>query len=85
MKNLLRTVAVAASLFVFAGCASNSNDKQSMPAEVCIMSNEPVDADSPSAEFHGETVRFCCTSCERKWNALDDAQKQAKLDAHMKK
>jgi hypothetical protein len=79
MKILKRLAVPVMGALLLAGCA-NQNDKAAMPAaEVCIMSGEPVDADSPSSEFMGQTVLFCCDRCKGKFDGMDDAGKQAKL------
>jgi hypothetical protein len=80
MKILKRLAAPLMGALLLCGCA-NQDDKAAMPvAEFCIMDpDNPVDADSPSSEFMGQTVRFCCDRCKGKFDAMDDAAKQAKL------
>lgn len=84
MKNLLRSVSVAASLFVVAACSGTQPAAASGSASVCVMSGESLDASSPTADYMGQKVGFCCDKCQAKWVALDDAGKKAKFDA-MKK
>lgn len=50
----------------------------------CPISNEPVDA-AVTSTHAGHTVAFCCASCQKKFNAMDAAKKDAivaKLAAH---
>jgi hypothetical protein len=83
MKNLLRTAAAAAALFVLAGCNSQpkATTNPGMLADVCIMSGEKIDASSPTADFMGGKVGFCCEKCLAKWNSLDDNGKKIAFDA----
>jgi starvation-inducible outer membrane lipoprotein len=83
MKNLLRTVAAAAALFVLAGCNSSPKtmNNPGMLADVCIMSGEKLDANCPTADFMGGKVGFCCEKCQAKWNSLDDNGKKIAFDA----
>jgi|688.fasta_scaffold399778_2 hypothetical protein len=84
MKKLLHA-AVPTLLVLFAACATRStttrSDAPSLLKSGCLISGEAVDADSPSADFAGGKVGFCCKSCLGKWNALDAAGKQARFDA----
>lgn len=84
MKKLLHA-AVPALLVLFAACATRStttrSDAPSLLKSRCLISGEAVDADSPSADFAGGKVGFCCKSCLGKWNALDAAGKQTKFEA----
>ncbi|MGD9691938.1 MAG: hypothetical protein AB7G17_03790 [Phycisphaerales bacterium] len=47
--------------------------------KTCIITGEPVEAGSPTAEFNGKTVDFCCKRCLRKWDAMSDSEKTATL------
>jgi hypothetical protein len=73
MKNLLRTAVAAAALLVLAGCNSSPKamSNPGLLADVCVMSGEKIDADSPTADFQGGKVGFCCEKCLAKWNSLD--------------
>lgn len=80
--NLLKrlVVPIAGTLLLF-GCASTG---ERLTDQTCVMMpGEPVTSDSRSAEFEGETVRFCCKSCARKWDKASDAEK-SQLVADMK-
>lgn len=82
MKKLLHAV-VPAVLFVFAACSTQA---AAAPAPAllkgsCLISGEPVKADSPTADYNGGKVAFCCKNCLGKWNGLDEAGKKAKFDA----
>ncbi len=81
MKVFTRLVAPLLGAVLFAGCA-NQKDTDTAPVaidEVCIISGEPVDADSPSVDYMGQTVRFCCTRCKSKFEGMDDAGKKAAM------
>jgi hypothetical protein len=81
MKNLLRTVSLVASFVVFAACSSTSAaPAPAGTASVCVMSGEALDANSPTADYHGAKVGFCCDKCQAKWNGLDDAGKKTAFD-----
>ncbi len=47
--------------------------------KTCVITGEPVDAGSPTAQFNGKTVDFCCKKCLRKWEAMSDSDKTATL------
>lgn len=83
MKNLARIVTVSLSLFLFVGCA---NQKDSAPAagllnSKCVVSGEDVDASSPTVDYNGGKLAFCCDKCVAKWNGMDDAGKKAAFAA----
>ncbi len=84
MKNLLRSLSIAASLVLVAACAGTKPVPDSGTAAVCVISGEALDASSPSSDYMGQKVGFCCDKCQAKWTALSDADKKAKFDA-MKK
>ncbi len=46
----------------------------------CPISGEALSADSPTTQYHGKTVGLCCAGCAAKFNAMSDADKQARLD-----
>ena len=82
MKRLTRWFAPALAAALLTGCAGqHDNNAQPAMQSVCVISGEPTDADSPTAEYMGETVSFCCGKCKRRWDDLEDDAKQAKLDA----
>lgn len=81
MSRLFTTFAVTAMLLL-GSCASTHTDPA--PAGInakCPISGEAIEADSPTADFHGQKVAFCCSNCIKKWDAMSDADRQAKLDA----
>lgn len=80
MKKLLRNVLPV--LFVFAGCASHDNDKGHSDAamvsnQTCPVSGEAVDSSSPTVEFDGSKVAFCCEKCVAKFEKMDAGAKEA--------
>jgi len=85
MKNLFRIAVSSCALLLAAGCASHKTT--AAPAvgllnSTCAISGETLDASSPTADFMGGKVGFCCNNCVKKWNAMDDAGKKAAVDAH---
>lgn len=54
---------------------------------ICPIEGGAVDPnnvpDSLTREFKGHKVGFCCAGCPAKWDALSDAEKEAKLKAVM--
>ena len=90
----LTTVLIAA---MGAGCSrttptdsSESSSKQSPGTNqvvntICPMMGMRVDPGNVPVdlirEFKGQKVGFCCASCPGKWDALTNAQKEAKLAA----
>lgn len=81
MKNLLRVTLTAASLLLFAGCASQhaAPAPSGMLNTKCAVSGEALDGKGPTVDFMGGKVGFCCDKCAAKWNAMDDAGKKAAL------
>lgn len=82
--NKLALVATASLALVLGACASN---KSSQSAGMGIVNSKcPIVPSHPSTnktvvEFKGQKVGLCCAGCVGKWNALSDADKQARLDA----
>ena len=33
----------------------------------------------PTVEFEGQTVSFCCNSCKKRWNKMDDDCRRAAI------
>jgi hypothetical protein len=84
MKNLLRTAAIVLAFSFASGCKATA-DKNAAPAaminSVCLISGEALDASSPTVDYMGGKVGFCCDNCVGKWNKMTDAQKKAAVDA----
>ncbi|MEZ6036185.1 MAG: hypothetical protein R3F29_01805 [Planctomycetota bacterium] len=81
MKSLLRIVAPIMGAFLLAGCAGSGDQPMQPHASVCIISGEQIELDSPTADYMGHTVHFCCDRCADKWSKLSDAEKKAKFEA----
>ena len=82
MKNPLRIGFTLLALSVLGACAQTK--EKAAPATlntVCVMSDEALDAKSPTSDYMGGKVGFCCEKCQAKWNALDAAGKKAAFDA----
>lgn len=88
MKNLHFTSLAFLTALLLGGCAQHDAKKAApggLVANTCVMSGEALDASSPTADFNGSKVGFCCDKCLAKWNKLDDAGKKAKLAEVAKK
>ena len=86
MKNLLRVAVVALSLTLLGGCANQSDKAAAKTLNVnCVISGEPVDAKTPTVDYMGGKLGFCCDKCIAKWNAMDEATRKKTYDAAMAK
>ena len=47
-------------------------------AKLCVISMEEAEG-GPTVEFEGKTVSFCCNSCKRRWNKMDDDGRRAAM------
>lgn len=45
----------------------------------CPIMGKEVDAETPTREFKGVSIGFCCPGCDRKWDRKTDDQKMALL------
>ncbi len=85
MKTFLRAAVVVLSVSLLGGCAQQKqNGAPAMLNNVCIMTGEALDATSPTVDYMGGQLGFCCDKCLGKWNAMDDKQKKAAFDARKK-
>ncbi|MBX3403773.1 MAG: hypothetical protein KF699_10225 [Phycisphaeraceae bacterium] len=50
--------------------------------KVCPIKGGEVDAESPTRQFKGVTIGFCCPGCEGKWDKKTDDEKHALLAKH---
>ena len=50
--------------------SSNKNDQTSLTTwnKVCPVSGEEVDQETPTVEYKGKVIGFCCSSCVSKFN-----------------
>ena len=76
----MRTILLPLVLIAAVGCAAKTEaEAPSVINANCPMMGEPVTADGGSSDFNGEAVGFCCPGCSKKFDALDDTEKTAKL------
>ncbi|MBG80421.1 MAG: hypothetical protein CMJ39_06915 [Phycisphaerae bacterium] len=47
--------------------------------DTCPMSGRPVNNESPSASWNGQSVGFCCGGCKNRFEAADDNGKSEML------
>lgn len=90
MKNPLRTLLAPAALVIacaFAGCAQQDHGKDMHMAmnTVCPVSGEALDAKSPTVDYMGHKVAFCCDKCVAKFEKMDAAGQKACCDKAMMK
>lgn len=88
MTKFARIMACALGLLLFTGCAGTANDTKksgtatAMLNSKCVVSGEALDASSPTVDYMGGKVGFCCDKCVAKWNGMDDAAKKAAIAAN---
>lgn len=46
----------------------------------CPYTGRAVSAETPSREYHGKTVGFCCNNCAGTWDKASDSEKTALYD-----
>lgn len=83
MKNSIRLAFASVCLLFVAGCAGTKHTAP-MNATIntkCVISGEALKADSPTVDYMGKKIGFCCDHCVENWNKMSDAEKQAKLGA----
>jgi len=50
--------------------------------KICPIKEGDVDAESPTRQFKGVTIGFCCPGCEGKWDKKTDDERMALLAEH---
>ena len=86
MKNLIRMAVLSLSLTLLGGCANQSDKGAPKTLNVnCVISGEAVEASSPTVDYNGGKLAFCCDKCMGKWNAMDEATKKKTFDAGLAK
>ena len=78
----LTCVAVAfLALSLLGGCAQQKEAAApAMLNNVCVVSGEPLDADSPTSDYMGGKVGFCCQKCQAKWDKMDDGARKMAVE-----
>lgn len=91
MKSCFRVLFAPLALAVamsFGGCAQHENQAPVAQMEFlnksCPISGEEIDAKSPTVDYMGGKVAFCCDKCVAKWDKMDEAARKAALDEHKK-
>jgi len=79
----IAVVLVAVCGLAVVGCANQKTGKASAGAmnATCPISGEAVAGSTVHVAYKGQEVAFCCEGCAKKWSAMTDAQKDAKLAA----
>ncbi|MCB9898724.1 MAG: hypothetical protein H6825_12035 [Planctomycetes bacterium] len=79
-----KLTALAASLMLLVVSACSTETKAEAPKVLntkCPMMGEAIDPNMPMSDFHGDKVGYCCDGCQKKFEALSEADKLAKLKA----
>ncbi len=81
MMTLARVAVAFFALSLLGGCAQQKehSNQNGMVNSVCVISGEALDANSPTLDYMGQKVGFCCDKCEAKWAKMDDAARKAAL------
>jgi hypothetical protein len=70
----------AATPAAYAVCAASMESSSAEPVnKLCAIKGGEVDAESPTRQFKGVTIGFCCPGCEGKWDKKTDDEKMALL------
>ena len=81
---MLRTALIGLFVCALVACTTSESSE---PAETtvatvntqCPMMGKPVAAEGGTADYHGQTIGFCCGGCSDDFAALSDVEKVAKL------
>lgn len=87
MKTIVRTALVSAAMLLFAACHSTPASSSGMTAAnaKCPMKGEALEPGSPTCDYNGQKIGFCCSTCMKAFQGLSDADKKAKVAASMSK
>ena len=76
---------IATSALLCMGCQNgNKTGLQPAPGMLnagCPFTGNPVGDGSPTADWDGQQVGFCCAGCKVRWNDWSDEQKKQFVDA----
>ena len=81
MKRTLTSFALTAMLLLGACAGTQANPPAAGMNAKCPMTGEAIEASSPTVDYQGHKVAFCCDKCIKTWNGMSDSEKQAKLAA----
>jgi len=81
---MIRMTTALLALALLVGCTAQAHESPAVVNANCPMMGNPVEEDGGTTDWNGQTIGFCCGKCVDKFNALDDAGKQAALDKHNK-
>lgn len=76
MKHINKLLVAASAALLLSGCSMLDADGAGHATSLCVISMEDADG-GPTAEFEGQTVSFCCNSCMKRWNRMDDEGRRA--------
>lgn len=62
--------------------ATTGTDTTDPVNKVCPIKGGEVDTESPTRQFRGVTIGFCCLGCEGKWDKTTDEEKTVLLARH---
>lgn len=80
MKSPTKLLVAALAALLSSGCSMlhADGDGAEHQATLCVISMEDADG-GPTAQFEGQTVSFCCNSCMKRWNKMDDDGRRAAM------
>lgn len=78
MKLHSKLLVAALAALLSPSCSVLDGDGAEHQATLCVISMEDADG-GPTAEFEGKTVSFCCNSCMKRWNKMDDDGRRAAM------
>ena len=78
MKLPSKLLVAALAALLSPGCSMLDGDGAEHQAKLCVISMEDADG-GPTVEFEGQTVSFCCNSCMKRWNKMDDDGRRAAM------
>ena len=78
MKLPSKLLVAALAALLSPGCSMlhADGDGAEHQAKLCVISMEDAEG-GPTVEFEGQTVSFCCNSCKKRWNKMDDDGRRA--------
>lgn len=86
MKSMIITAFIACACCATGALAQNHHPAQGIHEKahdakpinaMCPIGEEAIDPDTSTIEYKGDTIGFCCPSCDKKFMAWDEAKRDA--------
>lgn len=74
-------IKIILSLVLLASCTSAPSHLDHLANDKCPITKAELKDGSPTSKFEGQTVGFCCTNCQSKFNNMKTLEKRSKLSA----